>query len=45
MAKYRVVKAKGEGMEYPDLRGKVIRQVKFVNHDNYTALNLEVLTT
>ncbi len=31
----------GEIMEYPDLRGKVIRQVKFVNHDNYTAFNLE----
>ena len=41
MAKYRIVEAKGEGMEYPDLRGKVIRQVKFVNHNNYTALNLE----
>lgn len=38
---YKIVKAKGEGTEYPDLRGKVIRQVKFVNDDNYTALNLE----
>ena len=38
---YRIVKAKGEGTEYPDLRGKVIRQVRFVNDDNYTALNLE----
>jgi hypothetical protein len=41
LAKYRIVRAKGEGMEYPDLRGKVIWQVKFVNHNNYTALNLE----
>lgn len=38
---YRIVKAKGEGTEYPDLRGKVIKQVRFVNDDNYTALNLE----
>jgi hypothetical protein len=35
------VKAKGEGTEYPGLRGKVIKQVRFVNDDNYTALNLE----
>jgi hypothetical protein len=38
---YKIVKAKGEGTEYPDLRGKVIKQVKFVNDGNYTALNLE----
>src|SRR5437868_3567560 len=38
---YRIVRAKGEGTEYPDLRGKVIRQVRFVNDENYTALNLE----
>ena len=38
---YRIVKAKGEGTEYPDLRGKVIKQVRFVNDENYTALNLE----
>ena len=38
---YRSVKVKGEGAEYPDLRGKVIKQVKFVNDHNYTALNLE----
>lgn len=39
--RYRIVKAKGEGAEYPDLSGKVIKQVRFVNDDNYTALNLE----
>src|SRR5258708_36938506 len=39
---YRIVKAKGEGTEYPDLRGKVIKQVRFVNDDNCTALNLEL---
>ena len=38
---YRIVRAKGEGTEYPDLRGKVIKQVRFVNDENCTALNLE----
>jgi hypothetical protein len=38
---YRIVRAKGEGTEYPDLIGKVIKQVRFVNDENYTALNLE----
>jgi hypothetical protein len=38
---FRTVAAKGEGTEYPDLKGKVIRQVRFVNDGNYTALNLE----
>lgn len=38
---YRTVAAKGEGTEYPDLKGKVIRQVRFINDGNYTALNLE----
>jgi len=41
LAEYRIVKAKGEGTEYPGLRGKVIRHVNFVNDNNYTALNLE----
>lgn len=39
--RYRIVRAKGEGTEYPDLRGKVIKQVNFVNDNNYIALNLE----
>lgn len=38
---YTIVRAKGEGTEYPDLRGKVIKKVRFVNDENYTALNLE----
>ena len=38
---YRIVKAKGEGTEYPALKGKIIREVRFVNDENYTALNLE----
>ena len=38
---YRIGKAKGEGTEYPALKGKIIREVRFVNDDNYTALNLE----
>ena len=38
---YRTVAVKGEGTEYPDLKGKVIRQVRFVNDSNYSALNLE----
>jgi hypothetical protein len=36
-----IMTAKGEGSEYPDLRGKVIRQARFVNNGNYTAFNLE----
>jgi hypothetical protein len=38
---YRIVKAKGEGTEYPELRRKLIKHVRFVNDKNYTALNLE----
>ena len=38
---HKIVRAKGEGTEYPDLRGKVIKKVRFVNDENYTALNLE----
>ena len=41
MVKYKIVRAKGEGMEYLDLRGRVIKHANFVNDDNYTALNLE----
>ena len=37
----RIVRAKGEGTEYPDLRGKVIKQVRFVNDEHCTSLNLE----
>lgn len=39
--RYRTVVAKGEATQYPDLKGKVISQVRFVNDGNYTALNLE----
>jgi len=38
--KEKTVKARGEGVEYPALIGKVIRQVRFVNED-YTALTIE----
>lgn len=38
---YKTVAVKGEGTEYPGLKGKVIRQVRFSNDENYTALNLE----
>src|SRR5258707_6080050 len=39
--KQQTVKARGEGVEYPDLIGKVIRQVRFVNDEDYTALTIE----
>jgi hypothetical protein len=35
------VRWKGEGIEYPALSGKVIRQVRFVNDEDYTALTIE----
>jgi hypothetical protein len=39
--KQKTVKARGEGVEYPALIGKVIRQVRFVNDEDYTALTIE----
>jgi hypothetical protein len=39
--KRKTVKARGEGVEYPALIGKVIRQVRFVNDEDYTALTIE----
>lgn len=39
--KQKTLKARGEGVEYPALIGKVIRQVRFVNDDDYTALTVE----
>src|SRR5258708_38676656 len=39
--KQKTVKARGEGVEYPALIGKVIRQVRFVNDDDYTALSID----
>jgi hypothetical protein len=33
--------ASGEGVEYPALSGKVIRQVRFVNDEDYTAVTIE----
>lgn len=37
----KLVRWRGEGIEYPALSGKVIRQVRFVNNEDYTALTLE----
>lgn len=31
----------GQGVEYPALIGKVIRQVRFVNDEDYTALSID----
>jgi hypothetical protein len=39
--KHKTVKARGEGVEYPALSGKVTRQVRFVNDEDYTALTIE----
>ena len=39
--KQKTAKAKGEGVEYPALIGKVTRQVRFVNDEDYTALTIE----
>lgn len=39
--KQQTVKAIAEGVEYPALISKVIRQVRFVNSEDYTALTIE----
>ena len=39
--RYRTVRAKGEGIEYPELSGKIIRQVRFANDEEFTALVIE----
>ena len=39
--KQKTVKARGDGVEYPTLIGKLIRQVRFVNDEDYTALTIE----
>jgi hypothetical protein len=39
--KDKLVRWRGEGVEYPALGGKVIRQVRFVNNEDYTALTIE----
>ena len=39
--KQKTVKARGEDVEYPALTGKMIRKVRFVNDDDYTALTIE----
>lgn len=39
--RYRTVTAKGEGIEYPELTGKIIRQVRFANDEEFTALVME----
>jgi hypothetical protein len=39
--KQKTVKSRGEGVEYPALISKVIRQVRFVNDEDYTALTIE----
>ena len=39
--KEKLVRWKSEGIEYPALCGKVIRQVRFVNDEDYTALTIE----
>ena len=39
--KQKTVKARGEGVEYPALIGKVISQVRFENNEDYTALTID----
>ncbi len=39
--KDKLVCWRGEGVEYPALGGKVIRQVRFVNNEDYNALTIE----
>ena len=39
--KQKVVPWRAEGIEYPALSGKVIRQVRFVNDEDYAALTIE----
>ena len=33
--------ARGEGVEYPALSGNVIRQLRFVSDEDYTAVTIE----
>ena len=40
--KDKLVRWRGEGVEYPALGGKIIRQVRFVNNEDYTALTIEL---
>ena len=39
--KQKIVKAIGKGVEYPALIGKLIRQVRFENSEDYTALTID----
>ena len=39
--KNKVVRLTGPGVEYPALGGKVIRQARFENDEDYTALSIE----
>ncbi|MGE5110961.1 MAG: hypothetical protein ACM3JB_08910 [Acidobacteriaceae bacterium] len=39
--KDKLVRWRGEGVEYPALGGKVVQQVRFVNNEDYTALTIE----
>jgi hypothetical protein len=39
--KNKVVPLTGPGVEYPALGGKVIRQARFENNEDYTALTIE----
>jgi hypothetical protein len=38
---YWTVRVKGEGIEYPELKGKIVRNVRFSNDQHLTAVNLE----
>lgn len=39
--KDKLVRWRGEGVEYPALGGKIVQQVRFVNNEDYTALTIE----
>jgi len=37
----RTVRAKAEGVEYPTLTGKTVRQVRFANDEDFSAIDIE----
>lgn len=37
----RTVRAKAEGVEYPTLKGKTVRQVRFANDEDFSAIVIE----
>jgi len=39
--KYRTVVAKAEGVQYPELKGKVVREVRYANDNEFNGVTVE----